>query len=115
LSQGHELKVLFLCSRNQWRSPTAERLWRKAPELSVRSAGLSKSAIRRLAARDVDWADVIFVMEDQHKSRLMRDFRNDLNRTPVHVLDIPDDYAFMDPELITLLSEGITPILTEYL
>lgn len=103
--------MLFLCSRNKWRSPTAERVWWKTPGLSVRSAGLSATAKRRLTSVDVTWADVIFVMEDQHKSRLTRDFRHVLDGTPVHVLDIPDDYKFMDSELVTLLIEGTEPIL----
>ncbi len=112
MSEARPVKVLFLCSRNEWRSPTAERLWGASPGLSVRSAGLSKSAKRRVSAVDVGWADVIFVMEDQQKSRLTRAFRHDLGHTPVHVLDIPDDYGFMDPELVTLLTDGTQPILS---
>ena len=64
--QSKRLNLLFLCSRNQWRSPTAERLWRKTPGLSTRSAGLSKSARRRVTEADVIWADAILVMEETH-------------------------------------------------
>jgi protein-tyrosine-phosphatase len=38
-------KVLFVCSRNQWRSPTAERVFATRPGLEVRSAGVDKSAL----------------------------------------------------------------------
>ena len=110
--QSKRLNLLFLCSRNQWRSPTAESLWRKTKGVSTRSAGLSKSARRRVTEADVIWADAILVMEEAHKSRLARDHRAAVADTPIHVLDIPDDYRFMDPELVSLLRTAVTPILT---
>ena len=110
--QSKRLNLLFLCSRNQWRSPTAERLWRKTPGVSTRFAGLSKSARRRVSEADVIWADAILVMEEAHKSRLARDHRAAVADTPIHVLDIPDDYRFMDPELVSLSRTAVTPILT---
>ena len=103
--------LLFICSRNQWRSPTAEQIWRKTPGLSVRSAGVSPSARRRVSADDLRWADLIFVMEHKHKSRLKTDFGAELAGKTVHVLDIPDDYQYMDPELVDLLESAVTPYL----
>lgn len=107
--------VLFVCSRNQWRSPTAERTFRKDHRIAVRSCGLSKQAARTISARDVDWADVIFVMEAEHRSRLNRLFRDQLLETEVCCLDIPDDYQFMDPELVELLTDRINGHLCELL
>lgn len=97
------LRVLFVCSKNQWRSPTAEQIWRRHAALSVRSGGTSPNARHRVSAADLEWAQVVFVMEEKHKSRLLADFRPLLAALPVHVLDIPDDYRYMDPELVEQL------------
>jgi predicted protein tyrosine phosphatase len=103
--------VLFICSRNQWRSPTAEQIWRKHPLLSVRSAGTSPSARRTISEDDVRWADVIFVMEEKHKSRLVAEFTSLIKNKPVHVLDIPDEYKYMDPELVEQLEQSVGALL----
>lgn len=100
-------KLLFVCSRNRWRSPTAERVFAHSPVFEVRARGLSASAARRLSISDVAWADVIFVMESDHKRQLVRLFRGELAGRPVHVLNIPDDYQLMDPELVDLLTAGV--------
>lgn len=73
----------------------------------MRARGLNSSANRRLGADDVSWADAIFVMESSQKRQLVRLFRAELGDRPVHVLDIPDDYKFMDPELVELLEAGV--------
>jgi predicted protein tyrosine phosphatase len=96
------MNVLFICSRNQWRSPTAEQVWRKLPGVNVRSAGTSPKAKRPVNAADLQWADVIFVMESKHKQRLQADFRQFLIGKQVEVLDIPDDYQYMAPELVEI-------------
>ena len=105
------MRVLFVCSRNQWRSPTAERVFRRREGLTVRSRGLSKSAKRILQAGDVEWADLILVMEDEHLDRLYDRFGEVVGATPVRSLDIPDDYRFMDPALIELLEVAVPPLL----
>lgn len=105
--EGAATKVLFICSRNQWRSPTAERIWRKHPALSVRSAGTSPNARRTVSADDLNWADVIFAMEEKHKSRLVASYRHMLEGKRIFVLDIPDDYKFMDSELVELLRDPV--------
>lgn len=103
--------LLFVCSRNQWRSPTAEQVWRRDPRVLVRSAGTSPNARHRVSADDLHWADVIFVMEEKHKSRLLAEHRRTIERKPVHVLDIPDEYRYMDPELVELLRQSVAGIL----
>lgn len=105
------LKVLFVCSRNQWRSPTAEQVWRRHPRVSARSAGTSSSARHKVTVDDVRWADVILVMEEKHKSRLVAEFTRLLESKPVHVLDIPDEYRFMDPELVEMLERSVSNLL----
>ncbi|RRW45029.1 phosphotyrosine protein phosphatase [Pseudomonas luteola] len=101
------MNILFICSRNQWRSPTAEAVWRKHPGISVRSAGTSPNARKTVGPSDIRWADVIIVMEQKHKSRLVADFTRLLEHKPIHVLEIPDDYRYMDPELVAILKESV--------
>jgi predicted protein tyrosine phosphatase len=104
--------ILFVCSKNQWRSPTAETLYRKQSGLSVRSAGTSSSARHHLNADDVEWADVIFVMEDKHLSRMRAEHGRLLSGKAMHVLDIPDEYKYMAPELVKLLRSSVDSVLS---
>lgn len=104
------LNLLFICSRNQWRSPTAERVFRRDPRVNVRSAGTSPNARHPLNDSDVRWADTILVMEHKHRDRILAQFARLVEHTPIHVLDIPDEYRFMDPELVELL-EAVVPSL----
>ncbi len=99
--------ILFICSRNQWRSPTAETVWRKCPEVNVRSAGTSPRAKRTVNSKDIKWADIIFVMEKKHKNRIVAEFTQMVKYKPIHVLDITDEYQYMDPELIEIFEDVI--------
>lgn len=101
--------VLFICSRNQWRSPTAEQLWRRHSLISARSAGTSPNARHPVSSDDIAWADVILVMEEKHKSRLRATFNGLLEGKPLHVLDIPDEYKYMDPALVEELQRSVAP------
>lgn len=92
--------LLFICSRNQWRSPTAETLWKKHPNFNAKSAGTSPRAKKTVSSADIRWADVIFAMEYKHKNRLASEFTRLIEHKPIYVLDIPDNYKYMDPELI---------------
>lgn len=103
----NKTNILFICSKNQWRSPTAENIWRRSELWSVRSAGTSSKARKTVSARDIQWADIIFVMEDKHKSRLKADFARLLEFKRLHVLDIPDEYQYMDPDLIEELQARV--------
>ncbi len=105
--------MLFVCSRNRLRSPTAETLYRKQPAVSVRSAGTSKSAKRAIGSADLAWADLVLVMEDKHKQRLVSGFPDEARYRDIRVLDIPDDYTYMDPELIALIQAAVDPILAQ--
>lgn len=99
--------ILFICSRNQWRSPTAERVWKNCPDINVRSAGTSSSAKRTVSIKDIEWADVILVMEEKHKNRLQTSFRRTLLHKELYILDIPDEYQFMDTELVSILTSEV--------
>ena len=104
-------RVLFLCSRNKLRSPTAEAIFSGHPGVEVDSAGLGRDAVVPLSPEQIAWADIILVMEESHRSRLTRDFRAELAGKRVAVLGIPDDYDFMDPELVRLLERRCAPYL----
>ncbi len=101
------MNLLFICSRNQWRSPTAEQLFRRHPQHQARSAGTSPNARRTVSAADIAWADHIFVMEEKHQSRLRAAFPRALQHKPMTVLDIPDEYHYMDAELVELLENSL--------
>ncbi|MEL8054690.1 MAG: protein tyrosine phosphatase [Pseudomonadota bacterium] len=103
--------VLFICSMNQWRSPTAEAIFRRETGINVRSAGTSSRAKRTVSVKDLRWADIILVMEQKHKTRLQAQFRDEVRYKTLHVLDIPDDYRYMDQELIDLLRAKVEPLL----
>jgi len=103
--------LLFICSRNQWRSPTAEILWRRRSGFEACSAGTSSNARRPVGPADIRWADVIFVMERKHQQRLQAEYSRLLEHKRLHVLDIPDDYRYMDSELISILEDTVTPYL----
>lgn len=105
------MRLLFVCSRNQWRSPTAEAVYRNDPRVEVRSAGVSASARRRVTEELLRWADVVLVMAHEHKQRLRDDFPNVAREARIIVLDIPDDYRFMDPGLVTLIRERVEPLI----
>lgn len=107
------IRVLFICSRNQWRSPTAEAVYRDDPRLDVRSAGVSPSAKRRVSESLLRWADLVLVMEHKHKARLRVQFPGLLPALRIAVLDIDDDYEFMDPHLITLIRDRVEPLLLD--
>lgn len=100
--------ILFICSRNQWRSPTGEQVWKNHPEVSTRSAGTSPKARRTVTAKDIQWSDIVFVMEQKHKSRLKAKFTLLLNYKDIHVLDIPDEYQYMDEELIEMMKLSVS-------
>ncbi len=110
---ARRLKVLFVCAMNKQRSATAEQLYRNDPRLEVRSAGVRSGANRRVSERDLRWADVVFVMEQEHKLWITMRFEG-LNLPRIDVLEIPDDFEFMDPALQEMLRLMLDPEL-EYL
>jgi len=105
------MRLLFLCSRNQWRSPTAEAIYQNDPRVEVRSAGVSAAARRRVTEKLLLWADRVLVMEHEHKQRLREQFPELIHGLRIEVLDIPDDFEFMDPELVALIRIRVEPLL----
>ncbi len=102
-------RVLFVCSQNRLRSPTAERVFSGRPGFEVASAGLNNDAGTPVSSELVEWADIIFVMEETHRSMLSKKFRPHLKDKRVICLDIPDQFDFMDPVLVRLLEAKVGP------
>lgn len=95
--------VLFVCSQNRLRSPTAEQIYAHRADFEVSSAGTNHDAENPLTGELIEWADIIFVMERAHRNRIQKRFRSALGSKRLICLDIPDEYEFMDPGLIRLL------------
>ena len=107
-------KLLFVCSQNRLRSPTAERIFSRYPDLEVASADLDADAARPVTPERVAWADWIFVMEKAHRNQLRRRFAGHCDWRRVICLNIPDHYDFMDPQLIALLEARVGKYLGTY-
>lgn len=105
------MNILFICSRNIWRSPTAEAICKSRQGHKVKSAGTEPSAKVRGSYKDILWADIIFVMEKKHKQRLLDKFLNELENKTIIILDIEDEYKYMDKELIEMIKLSVDPYL----
>jgi protein-tyrosine phosphatase len=105
------MNLLFVCSRNQWRSPTAEEIFKNSQEHQVKSAGTEPSARIKITEKLINWADIIFVMEKKHKDRIEQRFATVVNEKELIVLDITDDYQFMDEELVDLIKLSVSAYL----
>lgn len=100
---GKKRCALFICGRNRLRSPTAERLFSGRGGFETASAGLNPDADVPVSAELLDWADLVFVMENAQRAKLAKKFSVHLKNKKVVCLGIPDDYEYMDPDLIRLL------------
>ncbi|GAB6085741.1 low molecular weight protein tyrosine phosphatase family protein [Alkaliphilus crotonatoxidans] len=101
------IKLLFICSRNKWRSLTAERVFSEYG-YEVRSAGTEAKARIKVTEGHIGWADLIFVMEKKHLRRLKNQFPIKLQNKQIICLNIPDEYVYMDEELIEILISRVS-------
>jgi predicted protein tyrosine phosphatase len=104
--------VLVVCGRNKKRSRTAEFIFKNDHRFSVRSAGLSPKSDRKISENDLNWADLVFVMETEQRAKIKEVYRH-IELPKIEILHIPDDYEFMDEELIEILSDRINATLKE--
>ena len=95
--------MLFVCTQNQLRSPTAKEVFANRVGFEVKAAGSDRSAATPVTPELIEWADVIFVMEESHRNKLSQRFYPQLRDKRVICLEIPDQFAYMDPKLIALL------------
>nr|WP_250889162.1 protein tyrosine phosphatase [Mesorhizobium sp. dw_380] len=89
------------------RSPTAEQVFSRRRHIEVEAAGTNHDADTPLTHELVAWADIIFVMEKAHRATLQKTFKASLKKARIVCLDIPDDYEFMDPELVRPLETKV--------
>ncbi len=104
-------KLLFVCSRNRQRSLTAEKILEGLPGFEIRSAGTQPEARIVVTEGHIGWADMIFVMEKSHLTRLRLKFSEALAGKRVVALHIRDDYEFMHPDLIDELHAKLAPFI----
>jgi predicted protein tyrosine phosphatase len=102
------MNILFVCSKNKWRSRTAETIFKNAENHTVKSAGTSRSARVKLNENHLNWADLVFVMEEKHLQIIEQKFRSNSFNDKIIVLEIPDDYTYMDEDLILTLKAAVT-------
>jgi predicted protein tyrosine phosphatase len=100
-------RLLFVCSQNRFRSPTAEAVVTGLADVEAASAGLNHDAVTPLSGDLIEWADIIFVMETTHRNKLQKRFRDQLRGKRVVTLGIPDIYEFMEPGLVDLLRSSL--------
>lgn len=103
------MKLLFICNQNKHRSKTAELLFKKEDE--TKSAGLYTE--KPVTASQLQWADVIIVMDDEQRKELAKRFPKLYLQKQILSLDIPDIYSFNQPELIEILKNRMEE--TEYI
>ena len=106
------MRILFVCTANKLRSPTAEDVFRDWPGIEAISAGTDASAPRPLSKELVASADMIFAMESHHRERIRKKFKKRPPDDRIITLHIPDEYERGDPELIALLKDKIEPHLS---
>ncbi len=105
------MNILFVCSKNKWRSRTAEIIFKNHALHHIKSAGTDEGARIKLTEKHLIWADLIFVMENKHRQIIKQKFQGNFNNYKIIVLDIPDEYQYMDEELIFSLKTATAPYL----
>lgn len=102
-----KLKILFVCTVNRMRSATAHKIFESDQRFEVDSAGIDKSASTVLEPEHLEWADAIVVMEKSHRSFIRHKYPEYYDNRKIICLYIPDDFDFMQPELITILKNKV--------
>jgi predicted protein tyrosine phosphatase len=105
------MNVLFVCSRNRRRSPTAEAIFGKLPGVEALSAGTGPDAETQVSGDLIEWADLVLAMEGVHRRRLQERFGSILKIKKIVVLGVQDKYEYMDPVLVRILQEKVGPYL----
>ncbi|HWX22127.1 MAG TPA: protein tyrosine phosphatase [Candidatus Binatia bacterium] len=106
--RNQQQKLLFICSCNQRRSVTAERLFDGCTGYEVQSAGTEHGARTKVAREHIEWADMIFVMEPKHLQRLRSKFKEALKGKRLICLQVPDKFGCMTLELMKELRQKVS-------
>jgi predicted protein tyrosine phosphatase len=98
-----KLKILFVCTANKLRSKTAEEIYANDPRFEVDSAGTSQLAENQVDEYLLNWADYVIVMEKNHRDFIHQKYPEIYQKKRIICLFIPDNYDFMQPELVSIL------------
>ena len=100
-----KLKILFVCTANILRSKTAEVIYKDDERFEVQSVGTStmEDVGTPISYEKLNWADWIVVMDVNHKQHIQFKFPEIYANKKLICLNIPDDFEFMQKELITLI------------
>jgi predicted protein tyrosine phosphatase len=109
--QGPSPRVLFVCSAGLLRSATAANHFAKRG-WNTRSCGSEYFALIPISANLIHWAQKIYFVNKMNMESAKLKFVEDadisrLLAEKATALDIPDQYAYGDPELVSLLEEAI--------
>ncbi len=107
---NHRPNILVVCGRNKKRSRTVEYIFKNDERFNIRSAGVSNKSERKISENDLNWADLVFVMESEQRVKIREVYRH-LDLPKIEVLNIADDYEFLNEELIEILTEKINDAL----
>jgi len=105
------MQALFVCSENRLRSPTAETVFNEYDGIEAIGAGTNSDATTPVSGDLVEWADIILVMEKAHRNKISKKYKELLKNKRLIVLDIPDNYDCMEPELIRLLKAKVSRVI----
>jgi predicted protein tyrosine phosphatase len=101
------MNLLFVCSENRLRSPTGEEVFSRYEGINAIGAGTNEDAETVVSGDLIEWADIVFVMEQSHKNKVAKKFKDLLKGKKLVCLDIPDNYERMDPALVRLLQNKV--------
>ncbi len=102
------MNLLFVCTENRLRSATAETALSKFEGITAIGCGTNKDAITPVSGDLILWADVVFVMQKMHYKKVMAKYKDLLKEIPLITLGIPDNYNYMDDELVTILERKVS-------
>jgi predicted protein tyrosine phosphatase len=105
----NKTKILFVCTANIDRSPTAEHLYKYHPELEVKSAGTALYGFAELpvSLELIMWADVILCMTERQKHFIEHEFSDIISDKIIDELDVQDNYRYMNIQLQNILKTRI--------
>ena len=106
-TDNRKLKILFVFTVNRMRSATAHKIYESDDRFEVKSAGTDKSADTVLAKEDLDWADIVVVMEKHHRNFIRQKYPEIYGSKKIVCLYIPDDYDYMQTELVEILKDKV--------
>jgi predicted protein tyrosine phosphatase len=109
-SEFSKINLLFVCTINKMRSATAHEIYKDDHRFEVKSAGTSNTANTVLSKELLDWANSIVVMEKNHRNFIRKHFPDTYQSKKIVCLYIPDEFDFMQTELISILKQKVEDV-----